>query len=539
MAEPITAQETESLAAKYFPAALLYTGDRAEALSALTEALAAAEAEGAGEVLRHLLRICGTRTKQPAEALASADPVLKAVWKLPAGSRRDLALHCSGIADADSARACGIAEDEFAQRFEKATRQLTFLGGVSEQETLREAVSGLTLTAEEVKGIRSRWEQAAEQKRSPAPAVREITRSGADAGKSSDLTRRWIPLWGVLLGFLCILLTVAVVLLLIDRNRLRQYPPAEYSEADSEAEPYTVQDLSHLHYISMDDARGKVLETLGTDASHVVFANTRLDTAKTPVCYKLTCIVDNEKQYDYTLDAVSGEITKRTDSEAAFSLYTDTWLSLDSMRSRALSYTRLETALIVREQLGTDGGRGYYRFQFQDAEGRIYTVQLDSENGVLQRYETEMPPATDTASFITLDTAKQRALSRVGDLTQGDVIFTKAKLEGAVYLIAFTLDDGTQYTMELDAKSGMTNMLDVHPVSGDISRAVGMLRAKAIALSKAEITEADVLQYRKAKIDRSNGKYVYELELETLSYEYEMTLDMETGELIKYKAMYK
>ena len=265
----------------------------------------------------------------------------------------------------------------------------------------------------------------------------------------------------------------------------------------------------------------------------------RLDTAKTPVTYRVTCITDETTQYEFTLDARTGEITKRTEAEAVLPLRTEGWLPLDEMRARALSYTKLDAALTVREQLGTDGGRGYYRFRFQDADGKIYTVQLSALDGILLKYSVEMPPVTDTAGFIPLDAAKQQAVARVGDLTPQDVVFTKEKLDGAVYLIAFTLNDGTQYALELDAKTGMTNTLDVHPVSADSSRAIGILKARDLALEQAGITAEDVQQFTKAKIDRSNGIYVYELAFETLSYDYEMTLNTETGEIIKYKASYK
>lgn len=537
MGEPLKVHDLETLAPRYFPAALLYIGDRADAVRALTEALAAAEPEGADAVLPNLLRICSTRTVQPDAALSDIDPLLTAVWKLPAGSRRDLALHVSGIPDTEAARARGLSDDEYARRVDKANRQVTFLGGTSNPDLLSDAFSRLQLTDSETAGICARWTQAIIEKQAPPPDnAHEIVQRLPDSRKQKEK----MPVWGILLCILCVVLSAAVTLLLIDRSRMKHHMPAEFSAPDDgETEPYTVQDLAHLQYISMEDARQIVREALETDAEHTVFSNTRLDTAKTPVCYRLSCIVDTDTQYDFTLDAVTGEILKRSGGKAMLPLRTENWLSLDSMRSRALSFTKLDAALTVREQLGTDGGKGYYRFQFQDAEGKIYTVQLSAESGILLKYAVELPEVTDTAGFISLKTAKQRAVSRAGDLTPENVVFTKAKLDGAVYLINFTLDDGTQYSMELDAKTGMTNTVDVHPVTADTSRAIGLLKARDTALAQAEITEDDVQQYRKAKIDRSNGAYVYELEFETLSYEYEMTLNIETGEIVKYKASYK
>jgi len=142
------------------------------------------------------------------------------------------------------------------------------------------------------------------------------------------------------------------------------------------------------------------------------------------------------------------------------------------------------------------------------------------------------------AGFLTLELMREQGYYDP-DKIRDQVVFTKAKLDGAVYLISFTLDDGTQYAIELDAKTGMINTLDVHPVTGDISKAIGLLAAKDIALRQAGILDADVKQYTKARIDRSNAAYVYELEFETEAYEYAVTLDMQTGEILKYKAWYK
>lgn len=533
-----------ALTKQLFPVALLYLGDRDEAVSAITEALTAAAKSGGENALSALLRICSTRAgEQTDAALFPEDALLQSVMRLPAGSRRDLALHFSGIPDEEAAKVRGITGEQYAQKLDKALRQLNFLqnGGTADPEALSASIGQIALTSAETAGIRRRWtvaaekQQTAQQAAAEKPPVREIVRRDSEPQQKPKL-----PIWGVLLSALCIVLTIAVAALLIDRSRLSRGRTLQpHTEAESSAEDYTVQDLSHLNYIGMDAARTAVLHDLGVDAAEVTFTNTRLDTAKNPVCYKLTCIDGNSAQYDYSVDAVSGEILKRTNSEAMRLPDTTDWIALDEARSRALRYTKLTAALTIREQLGEDGGRGYYKFEFQDEDGKIYAVQLSATSGILLKYSIERPQKNDTSGFVPIETAKQQAVSRVGDLTPEQVIFTKEKLDGAVYLFAFTLDDGTQYALELDAKTGMTNTLDVHPVSGDTSQAIGLLKARDIALEYAAIAAEDVMQYTKAKIDRSNGAYVYELEFESADYEYVAVLDINSGEIVKFKAQYK
>ena len=63
MAQPITVKQTDlrRTAARLFPTAVLYLGDRADARAAVTEAIAAMQKGGAETALPQLLRICRTR----------------------------------------------------------------------------------------------------------------------------------------------------------------------------------------------------------------------------------------------------------------------------------------------------------------------------------------------------------------------------------------------------------------------------------------------------------------------------------------------
>ena len=77
----------------------------------------------------------------------------------------------------------------------------------------------------------------------------------------------------------------------------------------------------------------------------------------------------------------------------------------------------------------------------------------------------------------------------------------KEKLDGTVYLLAFTLEDGTQYIIEIDAKTGHVNTVDVILVSADTSDYIGLAAAKKIALERTGLTDSeDSVLFTKAKI---------------------------------------
>jgi uncharacterized membrane protein YkoI len=152
------------------------------------------------------------------------------------------------------------------------------------------------------------------------------------------------------------------------------------------------------------------------------------------------------------------------------------------------------------------------------------------------KYSAEEPAGEEYTNIIPPEFAKQQALNRAAITDASQVIFTKIKQDGGVYLIAFTLDDGTQYMTELNAENGAVNTVDVQPVSADMTDAVGVIEAAKRAEAMAGLTKEQPALYTKAKVERSNGAYVYELAFETADYEYEVSVNTETGAIVKYRA---
>ena len=346
-----------------------------------------------------------------------------------------------------------------------------------------------------------------------------------------------VPLWTVIAGGLCIAaLCVSAVLFAVMRRKDTPEPalpaePESYSAYESgEFERLLARTLT------LEAAQARAAEAAGLAPEDAVFLSTKLKLSTAPPCYELDFLDRDGQEYSYTLHAESGDILSQQQFAADHELDTEGWLSPEDMRERVLKTANLQAALFLKEKRSNDDLLGVYKYELTDARGKLYTVQLEAKTGALIKYSVEEPQNGNPSDVITVEAAKKKALSRAGDYSTDDVIFTKVKFDGSVYLIAFTLNDGTQYTIELNAKDGMTNTVDVHPVTADTSKAIGLLRAREIVLAKAGLTDDGSVSFTKAKIDRNNGAYVYELEFETPGYEYEVNLNIETGEMLKYRA---
>ena len=537
--------EIRQTAEKMYPTAVLYLGSREQARAAVIEAFAAALRKspscGEKDVLVQLLRICQSRApERVTETDLSADSPLLPLLKLPVSGRRNLSLHLSDFGDETVAEVRQISPEEFAQKTEKAMRQLTFLQGgtVPDPDALRQAFRTSVWSEEDHAALTdglAAAEQQNEPAAEPAAAVHDIShkKTAGTAGKKTVA----VPLWAVIALGLCIaVLCVTVVLTSLLRNRTPEHPalPAE-SEETADVDP---EEYAHIQssFLTLDQAQETARKETGVSETDAVFISTKLKPTAEPPYYEIDLLDGAGQEYLLKLHAEQGDVLESQQFKADHTLDTDGWLSADALRKQVLDTAGLKDALFLKEKWANDGTLDLCKYELTDAHGRLYTVQLEAKSGALVKYSVEEPQSVSQSDMITLEQAKQKALSRVGDYEPDQVIFTKTKFEGRVYMIAFTLDDGTQYTIELNAADGMTNTVDVHPVSADTSHAIGLLRARDIVLEKAGLTDDETVRFTKAKVDRNNGAYVYELEFENSGYEYEVSLKIDTGEMIKYRA---
>ncbi|MBR5722628.1 MAG: PepSY domain-containing protein [Oscillospiraceae bacterium] len=534
-----------SCAKRLFPLAALYLGSLSGGRAAVTETIAAVRKRSPesweSEVLPRLLRTCQTRAAErstpdfPDDAeLAALLPVLK----LPPGSRCSLALSLCDIPPEEAAAARGITPETLAQNTEKAIRQLKFTRGgeAPDTETLREALRHLPWHDSDTEALLAaaaipEGDAPAEQDAAPiAGEIRKITRQDHGAGRTVS-----VPLWGMLAVLAGVLLIFGILLYFAARNP--RPAPMQDPPAHADFEPEEIRRFQD--YLTLPEAQQKAAEFTKQPEKSLVFLSTKLKPAEQPPRYEIVLYVPGGQQHEYALDAKTGTLISDSNVKAEPIQHIETWIPAEKMRQAALRCTGLTDVLFLKEKLSTGGDAGSYKYELLDGEGVVYAMEFDAVTGMLMKYSAESPAPEQVGNIIPPERAKQQALVRAGNPDPDKVIFTKVKQDGNVYLIAFTLDDGTQYLMELNAVTGSINTVDVSPVSADISGAIGVIEAAKRAESMAGLMKTQPVEYTKAKIERSNGAYVYELEFETEAFEYEASVNTVTGAMIKYRAIAK
>lgn len=173
-------------------------------------------------------------------------------------------------------------------------------------------------------------------------------------------------------------------------------------------------------------------------------------------------------------------------------------------------------------------------------EAQNQTTESTSEKAT--EFVTESTTATGNNTdnkLIGEDKAKSIALNDAG-VKSSSVKFTKARLdrEDNAYDIEF-IAGGKKYEYEISARSGKIIDKEVEKVKSDNTNTTGnssiisVDAAKSKAVAKANLKESEV-KFIKAKLDRDDGRQIYEIEFIKGIYEYEVEIDAVSGNVLDY-----
>ena len=218
-----------------------------------------------------------------------------------------------------------------------------------------------------------------------------------------------------------------------------------------------------------------------------------------------------------------------------------------------------------------DDGLEVYDVYFE-ANGFEYEYTIKAADGTILESEIETPDGkivtAEEARDIGLEKAKAAALSHAG-VAEKDVTFTKSKKDSddgrLVYEFEF-VKGSTEYDYEVDAATGSILAFSKETVdsaenasgtqsapsasgqgpssaassstassaSGHPSSSyIGVDKAKSIALNHAGV-KASAATFTKAKLDRNDGHYDYEIEFYAGGVEYEYEIDATSGKIREY-----
>ena len=196
----------------------------------------------------------------------------------------------------------------------------------------------------------------------------------------------------------------------------------------------------------------------------------------------------------------------------------------------------------VRVELDWDDGRPQYEVEFYSgskeydyeidaATGKILDVDFDIENFTI--------PSGSAGDYIGEARAREIALDHAG-VSASKAVFLHADLDyddgRRGYEVEF-YSGSTEYDYEIDAASG-----DILSYDFDAERYTPSAGASGDYISEAKVK--DIVEdraggtgvYREFKLERDDGRMVYEGELRIDWMEYEFTVDALTGTILEWEA---
>ena len=215
-------------------------------------------------------------------------------------------------------------------------------------------------------------------------------------------------------------------------------------------------------------------------------------------------------------------------------------LTLEQAKDIALEHAGLtaDRVTFTETKLDYEHGRRVYEIEFYYGQSE-YDYEIDAENGSIIGFDYDIdnftPPQSEVT--VTIEAAKSTALKHAG-LSESQVTFTKSRLDRddgqQIYEIEF-YSSNAEYDYDIDAATGKIVGYEKKNIGG-ISNGGNLItadEAKNIALGHAGLSAAEVV-FTKSKLDRDDGRQIYEIEFRIGRTEYEYEIDAATGSIIEF-----
>ena len=259
------------------------------------------------------------------------------------------------------------------------------------------------------------------------------------------------------------------------------------------------------------------------------------------------------QEYDYEIHAETGDILSR-DREAEWNGTAASASTTDigeaKARSVALSHAGISesSTSYIYAKKDWDDGRWVYDVEFW-ADGKEYDYEILASNGTILSYdydpEYQWSGSTGTGSTASASTtdigeakAKSVALSHAG-ISESDTSYIYAKKDWDdgrwVYDVEFWAD-GKEYDYEILASNGTILSYDYdaeYQWSGSTSTSgdtISTEKVKSIVTDRAGVSGT----FRELKLERDDGRTVYEGEMRSGRTDYEFTIDAYTGAVLEW-----
>lgn len=351
----------------------------------------------------------------------------------------------------------------------------------------------------------------------------------------------------------------------------QQNPPAAAEEtttetADGDIPAETADEGNSC--ITIAEVKSIVLENAGFSEENVRFVRLRLDSETGSGKYDVEFVSDTV-EYDYTVDAITGEIlsmnceTGNYDIDSIPSDIAPSNLSQNNSSQSAdqqkgntqtgnnpgsqqkaadsQSQNQQQTANSQSNQQQAAGSQGDQQ-QAVNSQGTNQQQAADSQSNQQQTGNSQNGA---NGQYIGREAAQQAALAHAG-LDAGTVRFAHTHLEfdDGRWQYDVEFHKGTEeYDYEIDALTGeiLSYNYDTEYIKPEASAPaaqdsgyITQEKAKQLALAHAGISESDA-QYLKVEFDYDDGHAEYEVEWNVGLMEYSCDVDASTGGILSFK----
>ena len=257
------------------------------------------------------------------------------------------------------------------------------------------------------------------------------------------------------------------------------------------------------------------------------------------------------QEYDYEIHAETGDILSR-DREAEWNGTAASGSTTDigeaKARSVALSHAGISesSTSYIYAKKDWDDGRWVYDVEFW-ADGKEYDYEILASDGTILSYDYDAEyqwsgstgtGSTSSTADIGEAKAKSVALSHAG-ISESDTSYIYAKKDWddgrSVYDVEFWAD-GKEYDYEILASDGTILSYDYdaeYQWSGSSSTSgdtISTEKVKSIVTDRAGVSGT----FRELKLERDDGRTVYEGEMRSGRTDYEFTIDAYTGAVLEW-----
>lgn len=268
-------------------------------------------------------------------------------------------------------------------------------------------------------------------------------------------------------------------------------------------------DVVKKNSIGIDNAIATAMQDAGVTEQDAVITKAKMSFDDGRFVYDIE-FTANGLEYDYELKASDGAIIKK---------------------DKDTNDRYVETTTGVNESTQT-----------------VTQQEITSQSADQQTTQAQTQNAATNKGDISLDKAKSIALSNAG-LKADAVTFTKAQLDyddGVSHYEIEFYNDSYEYDYDIDmsgnivsydrdARKAQNNQSNQSSSANVNSKYIGIDKAKSVALENAGKKSSEV-NFTKAKLEKDDGVWKYEIEFVAGTMEYEYDIDAVSGKVLSHDA---